>query len=214
MKLVAITNSATTKFETDIINNLFEEGLDELHICKSKFEKKDYIKFLDKIKFDYHNKIVLHDCYSLVHMYDIDKIHLNRSMKNNIVKELILDHITLRGKTVTKSIRVDNCRELYKQTSGVDEIILGPIFSKSTYTLNTQLIKTDDLTRAIRHSKYPILGLGGVTAQTTEFFKNAGFGGIILQSGIWRNADPVRAFVQIRDIAHNNVAEPLLKIAI
>jgi thiamine-phosphate pyrophosphorylase len=213
MKLVLITNGTSTKFETETINRLFREGLDELHIRKPSLEKKDQIKFIDNIDSDFHSRLVLHDCYSLVHMYNINKIHVSRDWGNGIMSDFILNRMILRGKKVTKSVCVSSCADLYRQVRGQDEVMLGPVFSKSMYMINNQTIKTEDMARAIRNSKIPVLGVGGVSLENIDVFKQAGFSGLVLQKSVWKNADPVRAFIQLRDKVHE-VKEQPLRIAI
>jgi len=49
LKLTLITNPYDIMFEADIINRLFREGLDELHIRKPEMDKPDMIEFISKI---------------------------------------------------------------------------------------------------------------------------------------------------------------------
>ena len=107
---------------------------------------------------------------------------------------------------------IASCRSLYKPIKGIDELMLGPVFARASYTVNNQLISTAELEKGLRHSKLPITALGGVTSQTLEFFKNVGFKGIAIQSGIWKNPDPVKSFVEIKD--HYIATEHKLRIAV
>ena len=212
MKLVVFTNPYDIKFETERINQMFSEGLDELHIRKPKCDRATFKKFISQIERQYHHKIVLHSHFSLVNNFNIQKIHLPHDWISNFVSNFFLDHVILKGKKVSKSITISSCDSLYKPVKGINELLLGPIFAKASYTINNQQIPTADIEKGLRHSKLPITALGGVTSKTLGFFKNVGFNGIAIQSGVWKSSDPVAAFIEIRD--HYMATEHKLRIAI
>ena len=58
MKLVAITSPTRIKFETETINRLFNEGLDELHIHKPQYNKEVMKTFIGEIDFQFHERLV------------------------------------------------------------------------------------------------------------------------------------------------------------
>jgi thiamine monophosphate synthase len=199
MKLVIVTNPYDVKFETSIINRLFSEGLDELHIRKPDYDKKDMKKFINEIDPEYHHKLVLHSFYSLVHTFDIRRIHLAHDWIINAATNLYLNSVILKGKKVSKSMTIVHCDFLYRPIAGINEYMLGPIFTKFSYHVDKQLIPTEDLEKSLRHSKLPVTALGGVSSDNLEFLKSVGFNGLAMQSNIWKNADPVQSFIDVRD---------------
>ena len=199
LKFTLITNPYDVTFETDIINRLFREGLDELHLRKPDYTKDDYMEFIERIDPEHHSKLVLHSYYTLVHNYDIRKIHLNYNWRKNPAMRFFLNQAVLLGKKIRKSTTVNNYKSLYAAKPGIDELIMGPVFSKISNSINNQLVKTETLEKALSHSKVPVIGLGGVGADTLGFFKSVGFDGIALQSSIWRSMDPIKAFIEVRD---------------
>jgi thiamine monophosphate synthase len=212
MKLVVITNPYDIKFEIDRINRMFDEGLDELHIRKPECDMSTIKKIISQINKQYHDRIVLHSHYSLVNTFDIHKIHLGHDWIFNFATEFYLNKIILRGKKVSKSMTIGGCSSLYKPIKGINELVLGPVFSRASYTMNNQQIPTDEIEKGLRHSKLPVIALGGVTSQTLEFFKNIGFNGIAIQSGVWKSPDPVEAFLEMRD--HYMATQHKLRIAV
>jgi thiamine-phosphate pyrophosphorylase len=173
--------------------------LEELHIRKPKCEKEVMIKFISQIDPKFHNRLVLHNNYSLVNTFDIQKIHLSHDWIFNFATNLYLNQIILGGKKISKSTTLVTCSSLYKPIAGINELILGPVFSKYSANITNQLIKTEALEKALRHSKLPVIGLGGVYAESLDFFENVGFKGVAMQSSIWKSMDPVKAFVEMRD---------------
>jgi thiamine-phosphate pyrophosphorylase len=212
MKLSIITNPYEVKFESDIINRLFSEGLDELHVRKPEYDRADMKNFINAIDREYHHKLVLHSYYSLVNTFDIHKIHLGHDWIFNSATDMYLNMVILKGKKVSRSMTITNCKSLYKPIAGINELMLGPVFAKFTYNIDNQLISTSDLEKGLRHSKLPVTALGSVSTQTLEFFKNAGFKGAAMQSSIWKSSDPVGAFIEVRD--HFIATEHKLRIAV
>ncbi len=212
MKLVLITNPYNLKYETDRINLMFNEGLEELHIRKPKCEKEVMRKFISEIDPEFHHKLVLHANYSLVNNFDIHKIHLSHDWIFNFATNLYLNQIILGGKKISKSTTLVTCSALYKPIAGINELILGPVFSKYSAMITNQLIKTEDLEKALRHSKLPVIGLGGVYPQTLEFFENVGFKGVAMQSSVWKSMDPVKTFVEMRE--RNNACGHQFRMAV
>jgi len=212
MQLTVITNPYAIKSETEIINRLLGEGPDELHIRKPDMNGDDMTKFISRIDSGYHHKLVLYSHYSLVNTFDIHRIHLAHDRAINFFTDLYLDRAVLKGKKVSKSITITNCNILYKPIPGIHQFLLGPVFEKFSYFVDKQLIPTDELEKALRQSKVPITALGGVRSDNLEFFKNAGFNGVAMQSYIWKSSDPIGSFIEIRD--HNTAAENKLRIAV
>lgn len=212
LKLSVITNPYDLKYETKRANQMFSEGLDELHIRKPKRDDASIKKFIEQIDEQYHNKLVLHSHYSLVNQFDINKIHLPHNRISNFASDFYLDKIVLKGKKVRKSTTINNCDVLFKPVSGIDQYILGPVFVTISNITRDQRIETDILQKALRHSKVAVSALGGVSSQTLEFFKNVGFKGITIQSAVWKSPDPVAALIELRD--HYLATERRLRIAV
>jgi thiamine-phosphate pyrophosphorylase len=212
MKLVVITNPYDVKSETKNINQMFRQGLDELHIRKPNYDKEMMRNFIEEIDSEYHHKIVLHSFYSLVNTFDIHQIHLSYDWVINFATNFYLNNIVLKGKKVRKSMTITHCDFLYKPLLGIHELMLGPVFAKFTYNTDNQILKTEEMEKALRHSKLPVTALGGVTSETLEFFKEIGFNGVAMQSSIWKSPDPIESFIEIRD--HYNATEHKLRIAV
>ena len=135
----------------------------------------------------------------MVHEFDISRIHLSRHWVANFFTNQYLEKIVLKGKKVYKSKTVTSCEEVYGSVHGLNEIVLGPIFGKTMYYVDKQELKTEQIAKALKYSKIPVTAMGGVYANSIGFFENIGFKSIALQSAIWKNIDPVRAFVEIKN---------------
>ena len=76
MKFIVYTLPYAISNEADKINQLFESGLDELHIRKPGYSKDDLCSLLNLINREYHHRIVLHHHHSLMKSFILKGIHL------------------------------------------------------------------------------------------------------------------------------------------
>jgi len=67
MKLVIISSSVSVPNEHEIINSLFEEGLEMFQLHKPDFPKEEMKQFVQQIPFKYHNRIALHSSFPKFH---------------------------------------------------------------------------------------------------------------------------------------------------
>ena len=67
MNLIVISDPSTIPNEHEIINSLFEEGLEIFHIHKPSFSKEETDNFIQQIPSNYHNKIFLHADFPKFH---------------------------------------------------------------------------------------------------------------------------------------------------
>ena len=80
MKLIVVSNSDVIANEDDIINSLFDEGLELFHLRKPTYDKKNLITLLNKINSKYHSKIVLHQHHTLTEQFEINRIHISTAV--------------------------------------------------------------------------------------------------------------------------------------
>jgi thiamine monophosphate synthase len=198
MKLSLITNPYDLKHETQTINHLFGQGLHELHLRKPNYGKDEIIRYIREIEPQYHTLISLHSCYSLVHEFPIQCIHLDRDSRKNLLGKWILHRWVLKGKSYTETTTVSSYKALYHIEPMLDEVILGPVCSHASVTQTTPLFKTESLVRAISQCPVPVIASGGITIQNATYFGDVGFEGLALQSAIWKSPDPRAAFEQIQ----------------
>lgn len=73
--MIVITNPSQVKNEINILHSLFEEGLSLLHIRKPDFSEAEMAQFIDQIKLEFRNKLVLHNHLHLAENLGIDRFH-------------------------------------------------------------------------------------------------------------------------------------------
>lgn len=65
--VIIISNPLPIKDEHEIINRLFDEGLELFHLYKPSFSKEETENFIQQIPAEYRNRIVLHSNYLKFH---------------------------------------------------------------------------------------------------------------------------------------------------
>ena len=77
-RLIAITTPCLFEEEATLINRLFGEGLQTLHLRKPEAEKSQLSTLLEQIEPVYYPRIILHDHFDLAPVFALGGVHLNR----------------------------------------------------------------------------------------------------------------------------------------
>ena len=181
MKIILITPPQTLDNECAIVNRMFDEGLEILHLRKPEAtcgEMEDYIL---QIEGQYRNRIVVHSCFELIDKYNLKGAHigLNRPM-------------TIAGYSRHLSYSCHSIEEVKEQKPHCDYVFLSPIFnsiSKQDYTAAfsaEQLIEA----KAQHIIDDKVVALGGITLSNINNVRQLGFGGVALLGDVWQNDDP------------------------
>lgn len=78
MKWIVITMPEFIRNEANYIEQLFESGIDLLHLRKPEANLEDYEKLIKKIDTKWYQQIVIHDHFELCEKYHLHGIHLNK----------------------------------------------------------------------------------------------------------------------------------------
>lgn len=184
MKTIVITRPAFFDGETDLVNNLFREGMERLHLRKPGASEEELTAWLQNIDNQYYGRIVLHDCFPLAEIFALGGVHLNS--RNPKAPQGIL------GMTVSRSCH--SIREVIQHKSECDYLFLSPIYdsiSKEGYGAAFSCI---ELKRAAEEGiiDSQVFALGGVSLEHIPEIRSLGFGGAAVLGALWQAADPVK----------------------
>jgi len=175
--LIVITEPGFFDGEARLINLLFANGLQRLHIRKPDSGEADLISLLDSINPDYRSRIVIHDHHHLALRYGLHGIHLNR--RNCVAPEGFVGSVSRSLHTV---------EELVSEARKYDYVTISPIFdsvSKVGYCSNFShetLVQLRDKKLIDSH----VIALGGITADNIAQIPQYGFGGAMVLGALWR----------------------------
>lgn len=197
MKLIIITPNETIPNETAIINELFSNGLECLHVRKYGQNIDDISKYIDQIAHQYHKYLVICDHFVLLKKYDLSGAHLSSYTRNEENKcNEIYEH---RPKTISTSFH--SWQEFSEAANKYDYAFISPVFdsiSKYGYKAAIDLSGANALKKAhAGTTNTKIIGLGGVDNDNISQLYNNQFDGAAVLGAVWQKSDAVSAFQNI-----------------
>lgn len=180
MKLILITPPTYFVEENKIITDLFEEGLDILHLRKPDTPPMYAERLLTLIPKQYHKRIVVHDHFYLKEEFNLKGIHV--SPRNPNIPAHYKGHI---------SRSCHSLEEVKEHKKNMDYVFLSPVFDSisklnynSTYS-DTELKKASKA--GIIDKK--VIALGGIDINNIKQIKKLGFGGAAVLGALWNKFD-------------------------
>ncbi len=179
--------------EIEILNLLFQEGLQYYHFRKPHKNYEEHVAYLKQIDKQYHNRIVVHYFHELINQFNLKGIHFQEQKR--------IDHIdnpgqyfkglSMFGKTISSSFHepkdLENCYFEF------DYHLLSPVFSS--------ISKVGYKGRGfdVNHIDKTVIGMGGVTTENLSEFDKLGFKGVGVLGGIWNNNEPIEVFKKMKN---------------
>lgn len=176
MKLILMTLPNVFIEEHLILNALFDEGLDILHIRKPNVEAVYTERLVSLIPETYRKRIVIHDNFQLKNEYKLKGIHLNS--RNPELPPKYKGHISCSCHTP---------QDIIAHKKSCDYLFLSPIFnsiSKENYNSKFSLQELQSLARQ-KIIDHKVMALGGIQLGNIEQVKDLGFGGAVILGDLW-----------------------------
>lgn len=176
MKLIILTPPDFFVEEDKIINSLFEEGLDLLHLRKPGSEPVYSERLLTLLPEEYHKQIVVHDHFYLKEEFNLKGIHLNS--RNPKAPEGYKGHL---------SRSLHSLEELRNERKDYDYVFLSPIFDSISKSSYHAAFDEETLKRAHDEGLIDknVMALGGITIDNMNQVRDYGFGGVVILGDLW-----------------------------
>lgn len=178
MKLIVIARPTIFKEESNLVNQLFEAGLQVFHLRKENAHEADYRKIIEEISPVYHQQIALHQFHSIAKDYNIKRIHHTESFRQHSVNEN-LSKSTIYSTSIHQLSTLDRIAEY-------EYCFFGPVFNSlskpgyiSVIPSGFRLEKKDEMPK--------IIALGGIGLNQINEVKAMHFDGIALLGSIWND---------------------------
>lgn len=196
MKLVVITQSQKSDIEIPSIIQMFEAGLETLHVRKNRFSTKELDDYIKQIPAHFHNRIIIHSHHKLALKYNLKGFHFTSThLKHNIKLWWNTKMIYLRKPSLKKSISFKRIAELYEeQKVKTDYCFLGTMFHNISGELYSGFYP-ETVTAAITKSGRKIYARGGVNEKSVELAQQLGFHGIALYGHLWKSTNPFEKYI-------------------
>jgi thiamine-phosphate pyrophosphorylase len=188
--IIVITSEESVQNENEIINELFQEGLDLLHIRKPFINSDEMRNFIQEINSEFHHRLVLHSHYDLAKSFIISRFHFREIDRQNGLFKSFTD------KTISTSVHdIKSFNELNKDW---EYSFISPVFpsiSKKGYGENSMILN-DIKNRA--HSNVKLIALGGINEKNINEALESGVDGVALLGAIWESNEPINVFKKCR----------------
>ena len=190
--LIVLTSEKPLTNEASWINDLFEAGLQRLHLRKPGFSIDGYRALLDQIEAKYYNRIMLHQYHELAQEYQLRGIHLQEQPRLDLGDALDVTLKMYANKSLKVSSSFHGKEDIVECEGKFEYVLLSPVFSsisKSGY--EGKGFDVNDLNEFV-------IGMGGINEDTLQATFDLGFKGVGVLGGIWNTKNPLESFQRIK----------------
>lgn len=197
MKVVLITPSGKSDNEIAAVIQMFEAGLDTLHVRKNRFSTKELDDYINQIPAHFHNRLIIHSHHRLALKYDLKGFHFTSThLKKKLSLWVNTKFIYLRKPRLVKTISFRRATELYlPQIVKTDYCFLGTMFHNVSGELYSGFYP-EVVEAAVQKSKMKIIARGGINDKSVEQAYKLGFYGVALYGYIWKSTAPYSKYVE------------------
>ena len=178
--------------EIEILQQLFEEGLEYYHFRKPEKNYEEHMVYLNQIEEQYHDRIVTHYFHELINEFNLKGIHFQEQKRIDALENGSEYFIGLNmiGKTMSSSFHEPE--ELANCDIEFDYHLLSPVFS----SISKKGYKGRGFD--VNHIDKTIVGMGGINTEIIQKTVELGFQGIGVLGGVWNAENPVESFKNIK----------------
>jgi thiamine-phosphate pyrophosphorylase len=181
MKLYVLSKDVAVTNEAQIINNLFANGLEHLHLRKPETSKDELADLLSQIEPVYYERIALHQFHDLAEEFGIRRLHFTTAHRKHVGQHELLKYSDA-GYTLSTSVHT------WGEIKGLENfnaLFYSPVFdslSKPGYggTLTNDFRLEDNY-------KERLIALGGISIDNIKETKTMGFRAAAVLGAIWND---------------------------
>jgi len=191
--ILVITPELIVPNETDSINQMFQEGLNLLHIRKPWISRNEMIEFITQIDEPFHSKLVLHTHYDVGKEYHISRFHFRETDRQEEMYKSFVKENTIS--TSVHDITIYNTLDKEWEYAFISPFF--PSISKKGYGTDST-IKEE-----IQHRNNPdvkLIALGGIDQDNISEVFESDIDGVALLGAIWESEEPLKVFKKCRNV--------------
>lgn len=199
--LIVVSDTGFRTGETDIINTLFDEGLEIFHLRKPSAATSAIKQLLAKIKEEYMHKIALHSHHQLANYFWLKHLHYTEKHRKSSSET---EWQALKDSGYRLSTSIHKLEEVGKLSDCFDYAFFGPVFD----SISKKGYKASGLEHVTISKQHPkLIAIGGLDEGNCRKALQMGFDGVALLGAVWKSDDPVKRFQQIKTAC--NSIDPL-----
>jgi thiamine-phosphate pyrophosphorylase len=180
MKLIVMTKPTFFVEEDKILANLFEEGLENLHLYKPGASPMYSERLLTLLGEDYHNRITVHGHFYLKEEFRLRGIHIDDAYTE--------PPVGYKGNISRTCHAISELKEAKKQSNYV---FLKTLFDSQSNPNDKASLSYDELKEASRRGLIDkrVYAMGGMNLDNISLAKGLGFGGVVICGDLWNRFD-------------------------
>jgi thiamine monophosphate synthase len=188
MKIILVSDFNEIPKEHQLLQALFEEGLEYFHLRKRDYSLPQIGNYLQQIPPQFYNRIVIHSHFHLVEECGLRGVHFK---KNYTIQDFVKDnHITLekaRQHYPHISHSVHSLSDIKNNTFPFDYLFLSPVFDSISNKGYNSKIKIQTIRKFFKEEpNHPeVIALSGINIEKIESIHATGFNGFGLLGYIW-----------------------------
>ena len=190
--IIVIAPEKDIRDEVNILNELFEAGLECFHLRKPNKNYQEHCDYLNQIAIKYHDKIVVHHFHELINKFNLKGIHFTEKKRIDNIDNpgQYFKGLNMFGKTISSSFHepqeLDDCYFEF------DYHLLSPVFN----SISKQGYKGRGFD--VNHIDKTVIGMGGVSVANLATLDTLGYKGVGVLGAIWHSDEAVATFKKIK----------------
>ena len=183
--VIVITMPEMFPGEADMVNTLFANGMQRLHLRKPGASEQEMAEWIGRIDLPFRQKIIVHDHHRLLRTMGLGGIHLNA---RNPEAPAWFSAERQKRRSVTLSRSCHSLEEIAQWKGVCDYLFLSPIFDSISKGGYTSAFTRETLLQAYHDGLFskPVYALGGVSADNIRSIYDYGFAGAAVIGSLWQ----------------------------
>lgn len=181
MKPWLISPERLTHEQVYLLNQLFDRGLERLHLRLPGASEEDYIRVIESIALAYRSRIVIYDYPALIVRYGLGGLHLPERVWKT------MDERPSLPKGVTVSASCHSIEEIESFPFQLDYCFLSPVFDSLSKAGYSGRFSPENVREALHRLDIPVVALGGVTPERLPSIHRAGFSAAAVLGYLWQD---------------------------
>ena len=183
--VIVITMPEMFPGEADVVNTLFANGIQRLHLRKPGASEQEMAEWIGRIDLPFRQRIIVHDHHRLLRTMGLGGIHLNA---RNPEAPAWFSAERQKRRSVTLSRSCHSLEEIAQWKGVCDYLFLSPIFDSISKGGYTSAFTRETLLQAYHDGLFskPVYALGGVSADNIRSIYDYGFAGAAVIGSLWQ----------------------------
>ena len=183
--VIVITKPEMFPGEAEVVNTLFANGMQRLHLRKPGASEEEMAEWIGRIDLPFRQRIIVHDHHRLLRTMGLGGIHLNA---RNPEAPAWFSAERQKRRRVTLSRSCHSLEEIAQWKGVCDYLFLSPIFDSISKGGYTSAFTRETLLQAYHDGLFskPVYALGGVSADNIRSIYDYGFAGAAVIGSLWQ----------------------------